>query len=101
VLLRLEIFECLLQRCHRLGARSRPCRLEPVDPLLQLLFLLLRLELMISQQLLPPFKHLLPEGEVLLLSGEIHRPLIQEGIFFLEVLLGQGNAAGPVIQFPL
>jgi hypothetical protein len=37
---------------------------------------------MISQQLLPPFKHLLPEGEVLLLPGEIRRPLIQRGVFF-------------------
>jgi hypothetical protein len=52
---------------------------------------------MIDQQLLPPFKHFLPEGEVLLLPGEIRRSLIQGSILLLEVLLGQGNAAGPVI----
>jgi hypothetical protein len=56
---------------------------------------------MIGQQLLPPFKHFLHEGEVLLLPGEIRRPLIQGGILFLEVLLSQGNAAGPVIQLLL
>jgi hypothetical protein len=56
---------------------------------------------MIGQQLLSPFKHFLPEGEVLLLPGEIRRPLIQGGILFLEVLLSQGNAAGPVIQLLL
>jgi hypothetical protein len=53
---------------------------------------------MITQHLLPPFKHFVPKGEVLLLPGEIRRPLIQGGILFLEVLLSQGNAAGPVIQ---
>jgi hypothetical protein len=56
---------------------------------------------MIGQQLLPPFKHFLPEGKVLLPLGEICRPLIQGSIFILEVLLGQGNADGLVIQLPL
>ena len=55
---------------------------------------------MIGQQLLPPFKHFLPEGEVLLPPGEIRRPLIQGSILLLEVLLGQGNAAGLVLQLP-
>jgi hypothetical protein len=31
---------------------------------------------MIGQQLIPPLKHFLPEGEVLLPLGEIRRPLI-------------------------
>jgi hypothetical protein len=103
-LLRLEIFKCLLHRLHHLGARCCLCRLrrlELADPLLQRPLLLLCLELMIGQQLLPPFKHFLPEGEVLLLPAEIRRPLIQGGILFLEVLLGQGNAVGPVIQLLL
>jgi hypothetical protein len=53
---------------------------------------------MISQQLIPPLNHFLPEGEVLLPPGEIRRPLIQGGILLLEVLFGQGKAAGPVIK---
>jgi hypothetical protein len=103
-LLRLEIFKRLLHRLHCLGARRCLCRLRRLElakPLLQRPLLLLCLELMIGQQLLSPFKHFLPEGEVLLLPGEIRRPLIQGGILFLEVLLSQGNAAGPVIQLLL
>jgi hypothetical protein len=34
------------------------------------------LELVLGQQLFPPFPHLLPPGEVLLLSDEIRRPLL-------------------------
>jgi hypothetical protein len=56
---------------------------------------------MIGQRLLPPFKHFLPEGEVLLPPGEIGRPLIQGGILLLKVLLDQGKAAGLVIQLLL
>jgi hypothetical protein len=103
-MLRLEIFKCLLHRLHRLGAWCCLCRLhrlELADPLLQRPLLLLRLELMIGQQLLPPFKHFLPEGEVLLVPGKICCSLIQGSILLLEVLLGQGNAAGPIIQLPL
>jgi hypothetical protein len=66
--------------------------MELADSLIQRSLLLLRLELMIGQRLLPPFKHLLPEGEVLLLPGEV---------LLLEVLFGQGKAAGLVIQPPL
>jgi hypothetical protein len=69
--------------------------------LLQHSLLLLRLELMIGQQLLPPFKHFHPEGEVLLPLGEVGRPLIQGGVLLLEVLLGQGKAASLVIQLLL
>jgi hypothetical protein len=65
--------------------------MELADPLLQRPLLLLHLELMIGQQLLPPFKHLLPEGEVLLLPGEIRHPLIQGSILLLEVLFGQSS----------
>jgi hypothetical protein len=56
---------------------------------------------MLGQQLIPPFKHFLPEGEVLLLPGEIRRPLILGRILLLEVLLGQGNVAGLVLQLSL
>jgi hypothetical protein len=56
---------------------------------------------MLGQQLFSPFKHLLPEGEVLLPLGEIRHPLIQGGILCLEVLLGQDNVAGLIIQLPL
>jgi hypothetical protein len=100
-MLRLEILTRFLHRLCRLGPRCSLHHLELPDPLFQILLPLLCLELMISQQLLSPFKHFLPEGEVLLLPGEIRRPLIQGGILFLEVLLGQGDAGGPVIQLPL
>ena len=100
-MLRLEIFKCFLRRLHRLGVRCRLHRLKLPDPLFQRYLLLLRLELMLGQQLIPPFKHFLPEGEVLLPPGEIRRPLIQGSILLPEVLLGQGNAAGLVIQLPL
>jgi hypothetical protein len=79
-----EVVERLPHHLHRLGARghlrrlSSLRRLELVDLLLQclhfplqaLLFLLC-LELKLVQQLVPPCPHLLPEGEVLLLPGEI------------------------------
>jgi hypothetical protein len=100
-MLRLEIFKCFLRRLHRLGARCCLRRLELPDPLFQLFLLLLRLELMLGQQLILPFKHFLPEGVVLLPPGEIRCPLIQGRILLLEVLLGQGNVAGLVLQLPL
>jgi hypothetical protein len=56
---------------------------------------------MIGQQPLPPFKHFLPEGEVLLPPGEVGRSLIQGGVLLLEVLLGQGKDVGLVIQLLL
>jgi hypothetical protein len=86
-MLRLEIFKCFLRRLHHLGARRRLHLLELLDPLFQLFLLHLRLELMLGQQLIPPFKHFLPEGEVLLPLGKIHLPLIQGRILLLEVLL--------------
>jgi hypothetical protein len=100
-MLRLEILKRFLHHLRRLGARCSLCRLELLDPLFQILLPLLRLELMLGQQLIPPFKHFLPEGEVLLPPGEIHCPLIQGGILRLEVLLSQGNVAGLVLHFPL
>jgi hypothetical protein len=75
-MLRPETFKRFL---HRLGARCCLCRLELADPLFQLFRLLLRFELMLGQQLILPFKHFLPEGEVLLPLGEIRRPLIYPG----------------------
>jgi hypothetical protein len=82
--------------------------MKPADPLLQcpllllqFLLLLLYLELMIGQQLVPLFPHLLPEGEVLLLPGEICRPLLQGDILRLEVLLGESDVVGPIIELPL
>jgi hypothetical protein len=89
----LEIFKCFLRRLHRLGARCRLRRLELPDPLFQLFLLLLRLELMLDQHLIPPFKHFLPEGEILLSPGAIRLLPIQGRILLLEVLLGQGNVA--------
>jgi hypothetical protein len=56
---------------------------------------------MLGQQLIPPFKHFLPKGEILLPSGEIRIPPIQGRILLLEVLLGQGNVTGLVLQLSL
>jgi hypothetical protein len=84
-MLRLEIFKRFLHRLHRL---------ELVDLLLQYPLLLLRLELMLGQQLLPPFKHfllegeiLLPPGEVRLPPGEVRLPPVQGFSFRFELLL--------------
>jgi hypothetical protein len=49
VVLRLKILEGLPGVLHRLGARCRLRRLELPDPLLQLLFFLLRLELVLGE----------------------------------------------------
>jgi hypothetical protein len=76
-MLRLEIFKCLLHRLHCLGARRCLRRLELADPLLQRPLLLLRIELMPGQRLLPPFKHFLLEGEILLPPGEVCPPAWQ------------------------
>jgi hypothetical protein len=97
----LEIFQGLLGSLRHLGTRHRLRRFELTDPLLQLPLLLLCLELMLGQQLISPFKHFLPEGEILLPPGEIHLPSIQGRILLLEVLLGQGNVAGLVLQLLL
>jgi hypothetical protein len=60
----LEIFQVLLGGLRRLGTQRRLRLFELADPLLQLLLLLLRLELMLGQQHLPLFKHFLPKGEI-------------------------------------
>jgi hypothetical protein len=110
-MLRLEVFKCFLHRIHRLGARCclrRLRRLEPVDPLLQRPLLLLRLELMLGQQLLPPFKHFLLEGEILLPPGKVRLPpgevrlLPIQGLSFrFKLLLGEGGIAGLALELSL
>jgi hypothetical protein len=73
-MLRLKVFKCFLRRLHHMGPRCRLRRLELADPLLQRPLLLFHLELMLGQQLLPPLKHLLLEGEILLPPGEVCLP---------------------------
>jgi hypothetical protein len=110
-MLRLEIFKCFIHRLHRLGARC--ClrhlrRLEMVDPLLQRSLLLLRLELMLGQRLLPPFKHfllegeiLLPPGEIRLPPGEVHLPPVQGFSLHLKLFLGEGGVVGLALELSL
>jgi hypothetical protein len=101
VILHLKVFKSLPGGLHHLGARCRLRRLELPDPLLQLPLLLLCLELMLGQQHAPPFEHFLLEGEVYLSPGDIRRLPVQGHILLLEVLLGEGNVAGLVLQLPL
>jgi hypothetical protein len=103
VLLRLEIFKCLLHRIHYLEARCCLCRLrclKQASPLLQRP-LLLCLELMLGQRLLPPFKHFLFEGEILLPPGEVRLPPVQGFSFRLKLLLGESGVAGLAIKLLL
>jgi hypothetical protein len=90
------------------GAQCRLCRLELADPLLQRPLLLLRLELMLGQQLLLPFKHFLLEGEILLPPGkvrlppgEVRLPPVQGLLFRFKLLLGEGGVAGLALEFLL
>jgi hypothetical protein len=62
---------------------------------------LLCLELNLIQQLVPPCPHLHPEGEVLLLPGEISCPFRQGSFPRLEAFLGASNVAGLVGKFLL
>jgi hypothetical protein len=114
VLLSLKVIERLPHHLHHLGTQGRLRhlsslrRLEPVDLLLQcllfllqLLLFLLCLELILDPQLVPPFPHLLPKGEVLILLGEISRSFLQGGILRLEVLLGASNVASLVVELLL
>jgi hypothetical protein len=64
--LRLEIFKGLPGGLHHLGTLRRLCHVELADLLLQLFFFLLRLELVLGQQLASPGEHFLPEGEICL-----------------------------------
>jgi hypothetical protein len=89
--LRLKILEGLPGGLHRLGAR---CRLELPDPLLQLLLFLLRLELVLGQQLAPSSEHFFPEGEIRL-------PPVQGLLLRLEVLLDEGGVAGLALELLL
>jgi hypothetical protein len=109
-----KVIERLPHHLHRLGAQGCLCRLSslrrlepanlllqcPLFPLQSLLFLL-GLELKLDQQLVPPFPHLLLEGEVLLLPGEISCSFLQGGILCLEAFLGASNVASLVVKFLL
>jgi hypothetical protein len=114
MLLSPEVVECLPHHLHRLGARyhlrclSSLRYLELADLLLQCphfplqtLPFLLCLELKLIQQLVPPCPHLLPEGEVLLLPGEISRSFLLGSFPRLEAVLGASNVAGLVGKFLL
>jgi hypothetical protein len=114
VLLSPEVVERLPHHLHRLGARGCLRRLSSLRRLelaglllqcllfpLQSLLFLLRLELKLDQQLVPPFPHLLSEGEVLLLLGEIRSLFLQGGILRLEAFLGASNVASLVVKFLL
>jgi hypothetical protein len=90
----LKIFKGLPGRLHRLGARCRLRCLELLDLLLQLLLFLLRLELVLGQQLTAPSEHFFPEGE-------IHLPPVQGLLLRLEVLLGKGGIAGLALELLL
>jgi hypothetical protein len=93
------------------GARCcsrRLRRLELVDPLLQRPLLLLCLELMLGQRLLPPFKHFLLEGEILLPPGEVRHspgevrlPSVQGVSFCFKLLLDEGGVAGLAFELSL
>jgi hypothetical protein len=103
----LEIFQGLFGGLCHLGTRRRLCRFKLADPLLQILLLLLRLELMLGQQLFPPFKHFVPKGEILLSPGEVRLPLGKvrlppvQGSFRFKLLLGEGGVAGLALELLL
>ena len=113
-LLSSEVVECLPHHLHHLGARGRLhrlsglCCLELADLLLQCphfplqtLPFLLCFELKLIYQLVSPCPHLLPEGEVLLLPGEISRSFLQGGILSPEAFLDASNVVGLVDKFLL
>jgi hypothetical protein len=56
---------------------------------------------MLGQRLLPPFKHFLLEGEILLPPGEVCLPPVQRFSFSFKLLLGEGGVAGLAIEFSL
>jgi hypothetical protein len=63
---------------------------------------------MLGQQLLPPFKHFLLEGEILLppsevrpLPGEVRLPPVQGLSFRFKLLLGEGDVVGLALELSL
>jgi hypothetical protein len=56
---------------------------------------------MLGQRLLPPFKHFLFEGEILLPPGEVRLPPVQGFSFRLKLLLGESGVAGLAIKLLL
>jgi hypothetical protein len=99
--LRLKILEGLPDGIHRLETLGHLCRVELADLLLQLFFFLLRLELVLSQQLASPGEHFLPEGEILLPPGEVRLPPgevclspVQGLSLCFKLLLGEGGITG-------
>jgi hypothetical protein len=85
----------------RLGTLRRLCRIELADLLLQVFFLLLRLELVLSQQLASLGEHFLPEGEIRLPPGEVRLSPVQGLSFCFKLLLGEGGIAGLALELLL
>jgi hypothetical protein len=63
---------------------------------------------MLGQRLLPPFKHFVLEGKILLPpsevrcpAGEVRLPPVQGFTFRLELLLGKGDVVGLAIELSL
>jgi hypothetical protein len=88
-------------KVYRLGTRRRLCRLELLDPLLQLFFFLLRLELMLGQHLASPGQHFLLEGEIRLPPGEVSLPPVQGLFLRFKLLLSKGGVAGLALELLL
>jgi hypothetical protein len=97
----LEIFKGLPGGLHRLETRRRLCHVELADLLLQLPLFLLRLKLVLGQQLTSPGEHFFPKGEIRLSPGEVHLPPVQGLFLRLQIFLGEGGIAGLALELLL
>jgi hypothetical protein len=100
-MLRLKVFKGLPGGLHRLGTRTRLRHLELLDTLLQLLFLLLRLELVLGQHLASPSQHFFSESEILLPPSEVCLPPLQGLPLRFKFLLGEGGVVGLALELLL